>query len=82
MTILILIRLLFFCSALQGFQLAGAGTGTRPEDVANRFESHSQSALQTLVNFGRETKTPLGLFSEIARYASSISVTVGLLIDE
>ena len=61
MTIRILIGLLFFCSALQGFQLAGAGTGSRPEDAANRFESHGQSALQTLVNFGRETKTPLGV---------------------
>ena len=57
----ILIGLLFFCSALQGFQLAGAGTGTRPEDAANRFESHGQSALQTVVNFGRETATPLGV---------------------
>ena len=61
MTIRILIGLLFFCSTLQGFQLAGAGTGTRPENAANRFESHGQSALHTVVNFGRETKTPLGV---------------------
>jgi len=51
--------LLIIGSDLYGFQLPS--TLPAPGEVVTRFESHGQSALQTLVNFGRVTNTPIGI---------------------
>ena len=55
----VVIALLIIGSNLYGFQLPSSRTA--PEEVVNRFESHGESALQTLVNFGRVTNTPIGI---------------------